>query len=254
MQVLTLVLVAAMAQHAGTQYAGVLSKPDSRKVVREAEKQLAAFIRSLPEPVFVAPKHDLDKPKSRYLEHRGSPLVGRICEFRCRWEFVTLATDMIAKEGDHSEFVPTDPVRDDHGVATTMRVLTASIPTSLIRLYSFKDMFPERAQYAPKTPRSTSRGRGRSSKSSEKNARQVQRRAKAEHARDMREHDDRVRKLRHQLRLQIMPRAKLPDADPPRSFNAIVKIKSVEFERTAKIPTMIIHASLIISADLGINP
>lgn len=237
---------------AATQFPGALSKSDSRKLVREAEKQLAAFIRALPEPVHVPNSSSAKKPRSRQLEHRGSPLVGRICEFRCRWEFVTLATDMIAKEGDHSEFVPTDPMREEHGVPSTMRVLTASISTSLIRFYSFKKMFPERSRSPSKAP--SSRRFGGSSSASKDKARENRRKAKAAHARMMAEHDNRVKKLRHVIRLQIPPDAELPDADPPRSFNAIVKVKSVEFDRMAKIPTMIIHASLIVSEKLGINP
>ncbi len=221
---------------AAAQNPGALNKSKSRKLVREAEKQLAAFIRSLPEPVFVKPNYDVEEPESRYLEHRGSPLVGKICEFRCRWEFVTLATDMIPKEADHSEFVPTDPVRDEHSVPTTMRVLTAAIPTSLIRLYSFNDMFPYGVRPTQKRYAGLGKLKGKA------------------RTRIAAAHDKRIRKLRHQLRMKIPPRAKLPDADPPKLFDAIVKINSVEFERTAEIPTMIIHASLIISADLGINP
>lgn len=229
MQVLTIILVAAMAQHAG-----VLSKSDSRKLVREAEKQLAAFIRALPEPVHVRRTFDPDQPRSRYLEHRGSPLVGRICEFRCRWEFVTLATDMIAKEADHSEFVPTAPVRPEHEYTEDQRVLSATIRSSLIRLYSFKHMYPKQAR----SPAARSK---------------AQRRFKAAHARKVTEHNNFVKNLRHQLRLQIPLGAKLPDADPPVFFTAIFKIISVEFDRKAEIPTMILHASLILSDDLGIK-
>ena len=139
------ILLAAATAQPQPQKLPPLDRRESKKVLHEGEKQLAAYRlsrlnaeSSRPEPNKAARR----SKSSSMVEHRGNPLTGRICEFPCRFEITALARDMIRKKRGSSEFAFTPPVHPEHGDRSDRYVIVATINAAMGGLYKFGDYYP----------------------------------------------------------------------------------------------------------------
>ena len=262
-----------------------LDKAESKRVLRDAERQLAQYVLSHPRapgPLVVRtlPKKGQLSPASyggqsggaTYVEHRGNPLTDRIATFRCRFKRVAQSDDMIPQEIDASAFVPTIPVRADHAHPTQSYVIVATVNANLGALYpsqpvgvAAKDEELRRLEDSLVNVRASIReikNYGRSYrgannrntsllKRQERSLKRNINKVKADRGKILGAHRKQLSSLRHEIRLLIP--AGIRPVDVPAFFDATVGVISVQWDTRSKIPTFVIYAQLIKSVQLGID-
>lgn len=262
-----------------------LDKQATKKVLRDAERQLAEYVSTRPpalgpQTIRTVPKSGGLKPASgrqqsfvsTHVEHRGNPLTDRIANFRCRFKMVAQSDDMIPQEMDTSAFGPTIPVRADHANPTQSYVIVASVNANLGALYpsqpvgvAAKDEELRRLEDSLVNVRASIReikNYGRSYrgannrntsllKRQERSLKRNINKVKADRGKILGAHRKQLSSLRHEIRLLIP--AGIRPVDVPAFFDATVGVISVQWDTRARVPTFVIYAQLIKSTKLGID-
>lgn len=272
------------AQHHAEQTLPPLNKSETSRLIRDAERQLAQFRfqeprrevlrlnptgkaiqNGVPVPLRRANVRDVDRILERdenIVDHRGNPLIGRICHLRVRHEFTTKEVDAVQMQQDDSAFQPTAPLSPlDHEDDSLSYVLNCTINASMSRFYTFDTIYPgawEKHQEIISRQIETLRNfdpgrrRGEAAKAARDSLQDRVKDAKSELGEDLSDHRDEVRALRHQVLIKLPPGIR-PPTKMPRYFNAWVKITAVEWDRSALMPTFRMYGNLIESERLNIN-
>lgn len=225
--VIGLILALGLAQSHKDALRSPLDKQQSLKQLRAEGRELAEYRFAYPQQF-----HNYRPEKPTVKEHQGSALTDRICEFRCKYILTMKATDAIPKKDDQSEFMPTAPKREEHSsLKTDYYILHTTIRAAMQKHYTYERMYPDQhaAGKLAKTP----------------HAKKVFNKAKTAHQKKM-------SALTHELRIRL-PKDYRPPDDMPRSFDAIVKVYSVEWITSTITPTLILHARLMRSKKLNLD-
>lgn len=246
----------------------VLDKSGSNRLLHDAEKQLVAYRlrrldKSLHHTRTLRPRPDEAAARrfknSKMVEHRGNPLTGQSCEFSCKFEITVLATDMIRKRSDSSEFVPTPPARSKHNAQSDQYVIVATINARMEGLYKFGDFYSvELARLDQKLERTRADlkrakgNRGNQQGWIEDRKRNLKK-AQKKRTETIKAFKGQVATLRHTVHL-ILPPQYRPSTKMPRYFDAVFEIESVQFNSSDFLPTFTLYGKLLRSKKLGFEP